>query len=264
MFILFCFIAGAQTSCEYATVTLTNGTSLQIPVSVKEKIFRAPKPDEIFNYGHRVIELGLMYLNFTDNCKKPDRNRTIRIMKFLLLMFKGSNCRSKYALEILRFLIQQKSLLSEREASEVFYGLFVNNQGKPDKYICADMQIEFVVRQQKNHIKTMTASKHNDSSIEKRTKAVHGIHSAWENFDKESHLVNRTKNHKNFSTIEDQQIMLQDLRTKRPFQIQPGSTFSNMTPVSSNYLKYIDPLNFNDGFLEKKKHDRGVWSVKVL
>ena len=86
----------------------------------------------------------------------------------------------------------------------------------------------------------MTASKHDDSSIERRTKAVHVMHSVCENVDNVPNVVYRTKNNKNISTTEDEQIMLQYLRTLKPFDLQPGRAFFNMASAPSNSLKFID------------------------
>ena len=54
------------------------------------------------------------------------------------------------------------------------------------------MPMEFGVSEQKNHVHTMTASRHDDNIIERGTKALHGMHSVCENVHKVSNVFYRT------------------------------------------------------------------------
>lgn len=73
------------------------------------------------------------------NVKIPHRERMLALLKYLMCILKGHNCKSKYALEILRFLCRQASMDLKSE-HEIFYGLFVNSSGKSDSSIAADLQ----------------------------------------------------------------------------------------------------------------------------
>ena len=220
--------------------------------TIPEKVFETKQTDNVFNYGCLVIELGLMYLNFIDICKKPSRDRMLRMMKMLLVAFKANNNMSKYAFELLRFIVQQISVLDEKEATEVFYGLFVNNAGKPDSYIRADMQMEFIVREQKKHIKHMYSHKQDKEAITRRSKAVHGLSCIAENYDLDTSVVNRKRTHTEISSISDEQAMLQDLRKVKPFIMIPGRSHMHMPPVPPTITKLLDKTNFSHWVAEKK------------
>ena len=79
--------------------------------------------DNINTYSNIVLEIGLIFLNLHDIIRNPSRVRLLCLMKYMMLVLKGHNNNSKYALEILRFLCQQFAILCEREACESFYGL---------------------------------------------------------------------------------------------------------------------------------------------
>ena len=106
--------------------------------------------DRIKHYGHVVLQLSLIYMNFLDICKIPDRSRMICTFKYMMMIFKASNNRSKYALEILRFLCHQQSSYSLKVAHGSLYGLFVNTEGKLNTHIPADLQMDHLIRKLKN------------------------------------------------------------------------------------------------------------------
>lgn len=67
-------------------------------------------------------------------------------------MLKGHRHKFKYALEILRLLCQQFALLSDKQACESLFGLFVNTG-------TADLQIEYIVKLTKGHLKSVCSNK---------------------------------------------------------------------------------------------------------
>ena len=50
-------------------------------------------------------------------------------------------------------LFQQFSLLSDKQANQVLHACFVNTKSHPDTNVPADLQMEWVVKQNKSHIK---------------------------------------------------------------------------------------------------------------
>lgn len=88
-------------------------------------------------------------------CKSPDRSRGLSLLKVAMLMFKANNYLSKYAYEIMRFLVHQLCTLSDRKAHQEFYGLFVNTGGKIDSHIPCDLKMEHIVKFARHHLKHM-------------------------------------------------------------------------------------------------------------
>lgn len=113
------------------TVNLPDGSSAQLHIhQICQQKTTHHEYDKVKHYGHCVLQLGLLFMDFLDICKTPDRDRMISLMKYLMPVYKTSSNNSKYALEGLRFLCHQQSSYSLQEAHRSFYGLFVNNRGK--------------------------------------------------------------------------------------------------------------------------------------
>lgn len=53
------------------------------------------------------------------------------------------NYAHKYVYEIMRLLVHQTCILSEKAANEEFYGLFVNTTGRFNGHIPADRRMEY-------------------------------------------------------------------------------------------------------------------------
>ncbi|CAC5377462.1 unnamed protein product [Mytilus coruscus] len=156
------------------------------------------KTDGILNYATLVLNLGLLYKELLSVCKLPDRKRLIRLMKQCLIVFKAKSNLSKYALEVLRFLMQQTVLLSEKSATMTVYSMFVNTQGKIDSHIPADLQMEYIVKLTKKYIKHVFSNK-SSQNISKKTRALSSIESVCDNFDQISDVKVRCKNHSHAS-----------------------------------------------------------------
>lgn len=175
-------------------------------------------PDIIYSYSSVLIELGLIFLELCDIVKSPNRKRLITCLKYLMLFLKGHNSKSKYALEILRFLCQQYALLSEKDANAAVYGLFVNTGST---IIPADLQMEYLVRVTKKHLRSM-CSNVTDKSLIKRSSAFFGMNEISEVFDKQTSVIKRAQKHKRLSSSEDEHKILSDLKTIKPFTKIPG------------------------------------------
>ena len=138
------------------------------------KIHPAPEPaqDYVRNHALLVVEFGLIRKELIDSCKLPDRQRTIRLIKILMWMFKANKpLVSKYGIECLRFLVQQLYVLSEQRATQSFYGMFINTKGKIDSFVASDMWMEWVVRVVKKHITPMMANQ-NAKYIQEKTTSL--------------------------------------------------------------------------------------------
>lgn len=114
----------------------------------QKKKFQKAENDRVKYYGHTVLQLGLLYMEFLDIIKVPDRERLMTTFKYMMWVFKVHNSRSKYALEILRFLCHQQSSYSLQTAHKAVYGLFVNTAGKIDSHISADLQMGHLIRRE--------------------------------------------------------------------------------------------------------------------
>ena len=219
IFFLFISVDG---EIQEVSIPLANGNMVKIHVITKKNCKKSDAPqDKVSAYGHRILELGLLFKNWLDLCKMPERNRGIRLLKHTMLLFKSHNNLSKYALEILRLLVHQICILSEKAANEEFYGLFVNTTGQYNGHIPADKRMEYLVKQVKEHIKHMFSNK-TEANIRNRSSAIASVREISENFDRASSVVVRSKKHSDKSAQGDELTILDCLRRVRPFKHQPG------------------------------------------
>lgn len=237
---------------ELIPVKLANGQKMFLPVLRNEKVFKTPETDKIHAYGKLVLDLGLLYMNFIELCKTPNQCKMISTLKMMLIVFKANNNQSKYAAEVLRFLLQQLTLCTQQEAHDVFYSMFVNNHGRVNSHMPSDMKMENIVCEQKKHIKHMYCNKLDEKVIRKKSTAIHGISRIAEGFDAATSVVVRATAHKTVSSIGDEQAMIEDLRKVRPFHFHPGRSFMHMPSVPQSFSKVLDAAKFNKWVMEKK------------
>lgn len=219
-------------------VRLTTGKFLELLVK-KPKKDKPQEQDHIQNYGHMVLELGLLYKDLLDMVKLPNRDRSIVILKFCMLVFKANSNLSKYALEILRLLVHQQSSLSLKAACEEFYGLFVNTKGKLDSHIPVDEQMEWIVGQVKAHIKHMHSNK-TEKNITTRTRALAGIKDIGGNYDQATEVIVRAKRHTVPTAQADELAIVEDLRQIRPFERRGGRTHESFPNISRSMVERLE------------------------
>lgn len=230
-------------------IKLPDGKELTIKIPKKQQ----PKPDGIYNYGCQLLEVGLLFKDLLDLTHMPERKRGLRLLKIAMLYFKSHNNLSKYAYEIMRFLVYQECLLSEKAANEMFYGLFVNISGKYDGHIPADRRMEYMVKEVKSHIKHMCSNK-TEKNISNRTRAIPGIKTICSNFHQQSSVLIRAKKHSDRASTGDELTLIQDLRKVRPFHSQPGRFHDSFQNISSSILNNLDIEYIQNWIKQKKIH----------
>mgnify|MGYP001552073223 CR=1 FL=1 len=50
-----------------------NGARIQLPIQIEEKVFAPPEDDKVKDYGHNVLELGMLYMYLLELVNTPDR-----------------------------------------------------------------------------------------------------------------------------------------------------------------------------------------------
>ncbi|XP_046546331.1 uncharacterized protein LOC124256370 [Haliotis rubra] len=212
----------------------------KIPVQDSQKTVKKSHniKDGCTIYAHNFLELGLLFKELSDAIHCPDRIRMISILKLAMLVCKGSSTKSKYALEILRFLCHQLATLSEKVANESFYGCFVNTGGKVDTHIAADMAMEHLVRNVKSHIQALHSNK-SEKTIKKRTGAFAGLSTICENFDRESDMIIRAHKHKSPSADKDEMMLFDNIHRMKPFSNQNGRPLGSHSSLSNSLISKL-------------------------
>ncbi|KAH3874587.1 hypothetical protein DPMN_037834 [Dreissena polymorpha] len=138
-----------------------------------------------------------------------------------MLHFKANNECSKYAYEIARLLVHQFCILSEKEACEEFFGMFVNTTGKENAHIPCDLKMEHIVKDIKSNIKHMFSNK-TDQNITNRSSALPVIKAVSEAFDDVTGVIIRSKRHTRTSSLHDEAEMIKDIHQIQPFVYKAG------------------------------------------
>ncbi len=220
-------------------VRLGNGKLLTILVRTHSKADPQKEiTDRVKTYGQLVLELGLVFRNFHESISIPNRPRMLRTLKLMMTILKANNNLSKYADEILRFVVCQQHILPEKEAYQVFYGLFVNTRGKLDSHIPCDLAMEWLVRVTKRHIKHIMSNK-TEKNIERKTQSLACLMDISKNFQKASSVMVRSKQHKTASSLNDERLMIEDLRTVKPFTLQDGRYFPHFENSPKSLLALL-------------------------
>lgn len=239
------------------TVKLPNGQELLIdlhPVKQAKDTSSSSdiNTDKVQAYAHLLLELGLLFKNLTETIKVPNRPRMIRTLKLMMIILKADSNMSKYADEILRFLVHQTCTLSEHDAKLTFYSMFVNTQGRIDSHIAADMQMEFIVRTYKKHIKHMLSNK-TESNIERKTAALGSLCNIMTHYDDITSVVTRTKSHSKPSEIGDEISMLEDLRQLHPFKHIDNRSHDTFKNVQLSLLAALDRKNLFNWLMHRSQ-----------
>ena len=195
--------------------------------------------DQINNYACQVMELGMLFISLQDLVHLPHRERGLRLLKFLMLVMKNYSNRSKYAIEIMRFLVHQVITLNNQETQQMFYSLFVNTKGKIESHIAADDEMEGMVGVIKKHIHHMYSNK-TEHNIQNKTRALGGIKLITEQYDMTTKTITRSRKHTTASCKDDEASMLKDLRKVRPFSTCPGRIFMSGTTANISALTGIN------------------------
>lgn len=226
------------------TVNLPDGSSAQLHIhQICQQKTTHHEYDKVKHYGHCVLQLGLLFMDFLDICKTPDRDRMISLMKYLMPVYKTSSNNSKYALECLRFLCHQQSSYIQQEAHRSFYGLFVNNRGKIDSSIPADLQMEHIVKKLKILFQTSGPSNKSESMV-KKSKAISGISAICDAYDSASNVIVRAKHHKAKTSQDEEEKVIRELRTVHPFQTVIGREHTKFTDILAPYHAKLDQAKY--------------------
>lgn len=234
-----------QITCTHKTLNLMlpDGTQIQIHIPLSNpqnpSTTNQNTKDDVYKYGVLVMELGLMFLEFQDVCKSPDRARLMTVMKCMMMMFKTVNNNSKYALEILRFLCFHQASYSLQTSYQSIHGLFVNTQGKLDSSIPADLHMEHMVKKTKSMLKSLGSNK-TPEIIVKRSKALAGMDAISHHYDTDTNVILRSHHHKLKNANDDEIKMIQDIMEVNPFVYTPGRSFEFFKGLTSPLLFSIN------------------------
>lgn len=177
------------------------------------------------------------------------------MIKYMMVVLRGKNLQAKYNLELLRFLIHQLCTLSEREANETLYSLFVNTQGKIDSHVPADLVMEHHVKTVKDTIRALGSNKINHDVIKKRTAAESAFEQISENYCDVTNSLVRAKKLKKIPNEKDEiYFMLSDIQSAHPFGLlRPGKKFQKFATIKISLLASCDYTHLIQWIVKNQK-----------
>lgn len=215
-----------------------------------KKNMDGPIDDKVYNFSVCIMESGLLLQAMLDVTHHPHRERHIRLFKFALMFFRAHSLYSKYAYEIVRFLVHQLCTLSEKTAHEEYYGMFVNSKGTVGNCIPCDLAMEHTVKKIKWNVKHMNSGV-NDSYIEQRSSANSVLMDIGDNFDSQVMCVARCQSHSHITATGDMQEVVEVLSTKQLLNKIGKREHSKFANISSSTWNKIDLLKMKRWLTDK-------------
>ena len=219
-------ISDVHTDNEYFPLVLADGRLINVAVPTIYETVETAQPDKQLDYFHNALETSTVFSLFYHFMKVPQRDKILPIFKMMMFILKGVSTHAKYPLEIMRMMVQQKSLLPIRDAYQVLYNCFVNTKGKVDSHVPADQQMEWLVKLMKKHIKHMYSNK-TEININNRTSALPGIQEIADQLDLTAQVVIRSTKHNKIDASDARAQMVKDFETVDPFTFTEGRSFNN-------------------------------------
>ncbi|XP_048259402.1 uncharacterized protein LOC124149723 [Haliotis rufescens] len=111
-----------------------------------------------------------------------------------------------------------------------------DTRGQADLRTPADLQMEWLVREEKKHIKHMYSNK-TESNIMSRSSALSGIHDIAEQFDRTACTLVGSNTQKRTSADEDELYIIDDLHKVMPFDHQEGRAYIKFPDIPKSQVK---------------------------
>ena len=203
--------------------------------------------DGVCAYASELLSLGLLWHGFHDAIKEGDGDRIIRYWKFLLVVFKSSNCRN-YAKEAVNLLLQYHYLLSDRKKAQLIWSRCVNTHGYPGANIPCDLHMEHLNRRLKTVIRNMGANV-KPASIQKAGKALAPVYNICQRFELQTSRSIQSHHHPVPKFGKDFETVLKLLDEEKVFVPMTG--------------RQHDSFRFNSGLMEKLPREEVLKKVET-
>ena len=121
---------------------------------------------------------------------------------------------------------------------------FLNRRGGDGNNIEDDLAQEITNKLSKNIVKRMGPNK-TLSSINKISKAMTGITSIKEQFDKSIGIKNVSAHHTTRDAMDDERAMVEEITKVDPFNATGGRSFKHIQNIKRSPLKYLNVVEFH-------------------
>ena len=190
-------------------------------------------------------------MQMNDTEKEGDGERALRNWKLLLLYFRSPPHAKKYAYEAMRVISYSKALFTEKMATRVLQGQFINIKGGKGNNVANDLKMEHLIKYNKVILHDLCGNK-TLKAIQRSSKATHGLQSVIATFDNECKITPDSTQHTHKSKSEDETVMIDKLKKLQPFKYHPGRMSNAFPSISKCALDQVNIVTL-DHWLKKHK-----------
>ena len=203
----------------------------------------ATSRDSVYSYAVNLIVSFLVLADFKDAVKSGNGDYLAVLRKQLLIHFFSAPGYNEFAIEMLTNILQCQVLLTEQEAHQCKWAATVNWNGGSHKNIEIDLFQENQNSEMKKMIKAMGANK-SENAISRASQACTGVRKIVESFEAQVNVRRKSSAHSHQSALNDEKIILEDLRDLRPFKKIIGREFESFQNISPNPTKKFNSAKF--------------------
>ena len=210
--------------------------------------------DGTLNYSCTSLALFLLAQNFTDARQHGDGERIVRLMKFMLPLFRLTG-KTKYCYYVFHHLAQVHCLLPGKYAHDVKWNRFVNNKGKIETNIEVDREVEHQNRTFKGNCKSFMG-KITDKAILRSSNSYQQVAEILTVFDKQVQVKQPSGRHTVPSHESDVKDFSQVFLKAEIFRNMPGRYHKEFPGFPRHILQKLDVLQFKQWMLDKMKESK--------
>ncbi len=199
--------------------------------------------DGICLYSVNMIKSFIILADFKDAVAVGNGEHLSILHKQLLIHFFTATGFNEYAIEMLISIMQSQILLSQTEAHKRKWASTVNWSGGERRNVEIDLFQENRNKDMKFMVKAMGANK-TDNAIGRASKASGGVKEIVEAFEKQTRMHCKSSSHSHKSSAGDEKVIMEDLRSLRPFKQVNGREFESFKGISHNPASPLDENEF--------------------
>lgn len=241
-----------QDTCPQPSATPSEQVQEDQPIPCPQSNLAASDlEDRVMNYGLQVLQLGVLLMQLNDTEREGDGERALRNWKLLLLHFRSRSHAKKYAYEAMRLITYTRALYTEKMATRILHGQFMNIKGGAGNNVANDLKMQHLIKYNKVVLHDLCGNK-TLKAIQRGTKATHGLQSVINAFDNQCNIAPDSTKHTHKSKSEDEALMINKLKNIQPFKHQPGRQSNAFPTISKCPLDMVNVVLL-DNWLKKHK-----------
>ena len=206
--------------------------------------------DRKYSYAFDLLSNGLILLDFIDAVREGDGKRIIRVWRFLMLVFKATNCYN-YAIQAFTLLMQDMHLFSPWMKAQLEWNRTVNVHGRRGKNISADLFMEHLNRECKGILSGMYSNV-SENSVIRISRALKSIHCVMDKFDRQNNVTYDSGVHHRKSSLENREKIVNQLVESKNFIKSSGTRKHKNFPLhKTNIMQTLNPIELQQWMKQK-------------